>query len=683
VDERANVSGVVLVSAKKTFCVGADLRELRNVVPGETAETAEFLRAVKAALRRLEMVGRPVVAALSGAALGGGLEIALACHHRLVLDDPSIQIGLPEVSLGLLPGAGGVVRTVRMLGLRDALANVLLEGTRYSPADAKAIGIVDELVARREDLFPAARAWIVAHPDAAQPWDREGYEMPGGKPAGTDLDPYLEGLSARLRQQVKGHDYPAPHHILAAAVEGAHADDFEIASEIEGRHFLDLVTSQTAKNMIQTFFDSQAVRGSRGQPRAREVSAARRAVVLGAGMMGSGIAYVCAQAGIDVVLKDVDLESARRGKTHCERVVEQTVARGRATRADASALLARITPTANAADAAGADLVIEAVFEDPDLKRRTYAEIEPHIAKDALLASNTSTLPISDLAAAVTTPAQFVGLHFFSPVDRMTLLEIVKGKQTSSDTIQRSLDLARQLGKTPIVVNDSHGFFTTRVIVRFLDEGAGMLQEGVPAASVEQASSEAGYPAPVLALCDELSLTLLRSLRQHADTAAELAGRAPRARPADIVIDRMIDEFDRAGRRAGAGFYEYIDGKRSNLWTGLKEAFGDEHVDIPLADLKDRMLFIEALEAMKCLDEGVIESVAEANVGSILGIGFPSWTGGVLQYINGYPGGPQGFVARASDLSERYGARFAPPDSLVDKADRGLTWTDGPMLAGA
>jgi 3-hydroxyacyl-CoA dehydrogenase/enoyl-CoA hydratase/3-hydroxybutyryl-CoA epimerase len=676
--EKDTISGVVITSAKKTFFAGGDLNDLKKAGKEDAADVATFVREGKAVLRRLETLGKPVVAAINGAALGGGLEITLACHHRVIVDDPKAVLGFPEVQLGLLPGAGGVVRSVRLLGIVDALMQLLLQGQRLKPAKAKEIGLVHEVVATRDELVPAAKAWITAQPTdepTVQPWDVKGYKIPGGTPSSPALAQNLPAFPANLRKQLKGANYPAPHHIMAAAVEGAQVD-FDTASEIEGRYFVDLVTGQVAKNMIQAFFfDLQQVNGDRGRPEGIEPFTATKVVVLGAGMMGAAIAYVCAKAGIEVVLKDVDQAAADRGKDYSKTLVEKAVARGRLTEERAAALLARITPTTDAAAAAGADLVIEAVFEDPAVKAQVFAEIEPHLADGALLGSNTSTLPITELAEGVSRPADFIGLHFFSPVDKMPLLEIIKGEQTGDEAVYRALDVARQIGKTPIVVNDSRGFFTSRVIGTFVNEGIAMLTEGVPAPSIEQASSQAGYPAPVLQLMDELNMELAARIRKASREAIEVEGGTWVEHPAFAVVDRMLEE-GRAGKLRGAGFYEYAEGRRQGLWPGLKDAFGGTNHDVPFEDLKERMLFIEALETVKCLDERVIESVADANIGSIFGIGFPGWTGGVLQYINGYEGGVAGFVARARELAETYGGRFEPPASLVEKAERGERYSD-------
>ena len=682
--EKDSIKGVVLTSGKSTFFAGGDLNDLLAARPEDAPRFGEQVTVLKSLLRRLETLGKPVVAGIDGAALGGGLEICLATHYRIATENRGIQLGFPEVQLGLLPGAGGVVRSVRKFGLVDALMKLLMEGKRYRAAEALEMGLIDEIVPGADDLIPAAKKWIEANPEAQQPWDAPGYKLPGGKPSHPALAANLPAFPANLRKQLKGANYPAPHHIMAAAVEGAQVD-FDNAIAIEGRYFVDLVSSQVAKNMIQAFFfDLQAVNGDRGRPAEIEPFAAKKVVVLGAGMMGAAIAYVSAKAGIEVVLKDVDQAAAERGKAYSEKLVAKGVERGKTTQEKGDALLALITPTTDPAAADGADLVIEAVFEDPGVKAKVFAEIEPHLADDALLGSNTSTLPITGLAENVSRPADFIGLHFFSPVDKMPLLEIIKGEETSDETLYKALDFAKQIKKTPIVVNDSRGFFTSRVIGTFINEGIGMLQEGVPAPSIEQASSQAGYPAPVLQLSDELNLKLMRKIRVAAQEAAEAEGSGWDAHDSTLVIDRMLDEFDRPGRLEGKGFYSYgEDNKRSGLWEGLTETFGGTNREIPFEDLKERMLFIEAIETVKCLDEGVIETVSDANIGSIFGIGFPGWTGGVLQYINGYEGGPAGFVARARELAEAYGERFTPPDSLVAKAESGETYKDEALVPSA
>ncbi|MFF0174222.1 3-hydroxyacyl-CoA dehydrogenase NAD-binding domain-containing protein [Micromonospora profundi] len=665
--ERDHIAGVIITSAKKTFFAGGDLDALLRLTPADAEASEAETRLLKDTVRRLETLGRPVVAAINGSALGGGLELALGCHHRIVLDNPAIEIGFPEVTLGLLPGCGGVVRSVRLLGVTDALSNWLLRGQRRRPQDALSHGLVDAIAADEADMMDAARAWIAANPDAMQPYDRKGYKIPGGTPSTPALAAQLPAVPAILRKQLKGAPYPAPLNIVAAAVEGAQVD-LDTALTIEGRYFTELATGQIAKNMIKAlFFDVQAA-GS------RDIGADHpplgRVAVIGAGMMGAAIAYVCARAGMRVVLKDVTVEGALRGKAYSVGVLDKAVARGTSTPDERDAILARIEPTEDIADLADVDLAIEAVFEDPALKQKVYAEIE-QVAPEALIASNTSTLPITLLAEGVSKPEEFIGLHFFSPVDKMPLVELIRGERTNEATLQRVLGLVRRIRKTPIVVNDSRGFFTSRVIGTFTNEGVAMLAEGIPAATIEQASSQAGYPAPVLALMDELTLTLPRRIRQETAAATVAAGGTWQPHAADAIIDRMIDDFGRPGRSGGAGFYDYRDGKRVGLWPGLRDNFGGTNLDTPFEDLKERMLFIEAVESVRCLEEGVLTSVVDANVGSILGIGYPSWTGGVLQYINQHEGGLPGFVARARVLAERYGDRFSPPPLLLAMADRG------------
>jgi 3-hydroxyacyl-CoA dehydrogenase/enoyl-CoA hydratase/3-hydroxybutyryl-CoA epimerase len=669
--EREEIAGVVLTSAKRTFFAGGDLNELLAVGRDDEDAFAAQVTLTKRQLRRLETFGRPVVAAVAGAALGGGLELALAAHHRVVLDDPDLRLGQPEVTLGLMPGAGGVTRSVRLLGIAGALDNLLLEGRELSPAAALELGLVDQLLASQAELIPAAKAWIAANPDAAQPWDREGYRLPGGSPLDVEVYPLLPVLSARLDAKLRGADYPAPRAILAAAVEGGQVD-FETAEEIEGRYFVSLVVGPTAKNMIQAFFfDMQRVRRRRVEGVEKQSPPVTKVAVLGAGMMGAGIAYVCAKAGIEVHLFDVSEGAAEAGKGYSERLVARAAGRDPDSADAGQELLARIHPSADVEAAAGSNLMVEAVFEDSEVKAGAYAAAEPHLAQAALLASNTSTLPITDLAKGVSRPDDFLGLHFFSPVDRMPLLEIVRGERTSPQALARALDFARQIGKTPIVVNDSRGFYTSRVIITFQNEGMRMLAEGIPAPTIEQASAQAGYPVPVLQLCDELNLNLLRSVREETRIAVEAAGQEFVPNPADLLVDRMLDEFDRGGRRAGAGFYDYEDGRRVRLWPGLAEAFGSRLDDLPpLEDLKERMLFAESLESFACLEEGVIDSAADANIGSILGIGYPRWTGGAIQFAHGYEGGMLGFVRRAAELADRYGERFRPSSELLARTER-------------
>ncbi|QEU90276.1 3-hydroxyacyl-CoA dehydrogenase NAD-binding domain-containing protein [Streptomyces kanamyceticus] len=670
------IRGFIYTSAKKTFFAGGDLKDMIKVGPENAQQAFDTGTAIKNSLRRIETLGRPVVAAINGAALGGGYEIALASHHRVALDAPGSKIGLPEVTLGLLPAGGGVTRTVRLMGITDALLKVLLQGTQYNPKRALENGLVHELAATPEEMIEKARAFIDANPESQQPWDKPGYRIPGGTPAHPKFAANLPAFPANLKKQTAGAPYPAPRNIMAAAVEGSQVD-FETALTIEARYFTELVTGQIAKNMIQAFFfDLQAVNSGANRPKGIEPKTVRKVAVLGAGMMGAGIAYSCARAGIDVVLKDVSAEAAAKGKAYSEKLCAKAVAKGRTSQDKADALLARITPTADPQALAGCDAVIEAVFEDTSLKHKVFQEIQHVVEPDALLCSNTSTLPITQLAEGVERPVDFIGLHFFSPVDKMPLVEIIKGERTGDEALARAFDLVRQINKTPIVVNDSRGFFTSRVIGHFINEGVAMVGEGIEPASVEQAAAQAGYPAKVLSLMDELTLTLPRKIRNETRRAVEEAGGSWAGHPSDTVIDRMVDEFERPGRSGGAGFYDYEDGRRGKLWPGLREHFTKPGYEIPFEDMQERMLFSEALDTVRLVEEGVLTSVADANIGSIFGIGFPGWTGGVLQYINGYEGGLTGFVARARELSERYGDRFLPPALLVEKAEKGLKFTD-------
>ncbi|MEV6288721.1 3-hydroxyacyl-CoA dehydrogenase NAD-binding domain-containing protein [Kribbella sp. NPDC051770] len=661
--------GVVITSAKKTFFAGGNLQLISQARPEDAAQVFATVEEVKRQLRALETLGVPVVAAINGSALGGGLEIALACHHRIVADDNRIELGVPEVTLGLLPGGGGVTRAVRMLGLQDALMQVLLQGQRMKPAHAQSVGIVDEIVPR-DELLARAQQWIESYDgDAKQPWDRDGYKIPGGRPSSPKLAAFLPAFPANLRKQLKGAPYPAPRAIMSAAVEGAQVD-FATASRIESRYFVSLATGQIAKNMINAFFfELQAINAGASRPDGVPAYRAVKVGVLGAGMMGAGIAYSCAKVGIEVVLKDVSLEAAEKGKQYSEKLLAKQLKKGRTTAAKAEAFLSLITPTADPNDLAGCDLVIEAVFESEELKQKVFAEIAGVVEPDALLCSNTSTLPITSLADGIDRPDDFIGMHFFSPVDRMPLVELIVGDKTSDRALAKAYDVVRQIKKTPIVVNDSRGFFTSRVFGTLVMEGAAMVAEGVDPVTVERAATQMGFPAPPLAMLDEVTLTLPQKIRDAARAAGDSAG-AFDEHPGMAVTDRLVSEFDRKGKAAGAGFYEYPADGPKRLWPGLWEHFGGA-ADVPFADLQERLTFAMSLETVKCLDEGVLRSVADANIGSIFGIGFPPLYGGALQYINQYAGGLPGFVARARELAAAYGSRFEPSALLVRKAEAG------------
>jgi 3-hydroxyacyl-CoA dehydrogenase/enoyl-CoA hydratase/3-hydroxybutyryl-CoA epimerase len=685
--DESSVTGVVVASAKKTFFAGGNLRLLIQAGPDDAPRIFAEAEGIKADLRRLEKLPRPVVAAINGAALGGGYEITLACQHRILVDDPKAEVGLPEASLGLLPGAGGVTRVTRMLGIQSALMDVLLQGTRFRPADALNKGLVDELVATRDELVPAAKQWIRDHRDdeaaAYNAWDRPGYKMPGGTPKTPALAAFLPAFPALLRQQTKGADYPAQRAILSAVVEGASVD-FDTATRIESRYLTKLVVGQNSKNMIQAFFfDLQAINAGTLRPQGFETFRATKVAVLGAGMMGAGIAYSCARAGMEVVLKDVSAEAAERGKAYSAKLLDKAISRGKSTEEKKAELLARITPTGDAADLTGCDLVIEAVFEDPTLKHRVFAEVAPYVNPNALLCSNTSTLPITQLATGLDEGARpsFLGLHFFSPVDKMPLVEIIKGKDTSEAALAKAYDVVQQIRKTPIVVNDSRGFYTSRVIGFMVNEGLAMLAEGVHPLSLERAATQSGYPVGPLQLTDELNMELMLKIAKATADAADSEGFAYTEHPGSAVVKRMV-EIGRPSRLKGAGFFEYDEnGARSGIWPGLVAEYPVAETPIPFQDVKDRMLFAEALETAKCFEEGVITSAAAANIGSIMGIGFPPNTGGAAQFMTGYEAadgsiGLRAFVARADELAAAYGARFRPTDRLREMAERGESFPE-------
>jgi 3-hydroxyacyl-CoA dehydrogenase/enoyl-CoA hydratase/3-hydroxybutyryl-CoA epimerase len=677
-NDPASIKGVIVSSAKKTFFAGGDLKLMTQATPADAQRLFDEVETIKATLRKLETSGKPVVAAINGAALGGGLEIALACHHRIAVDG-GYSVGLPEATLGLLPGGGGVTRTVRMFGIADALMKFLLQGQQMKPAKALSEGLVDEVVASQDELIPAAKAWIEANADneeaASQPWDRKGYRMPGGLPSNPKLAAFLPAFPANLRKQTKGALYKAPRAIMSAAVEGAQVD-FDTASRIESRYLVTLIVGQQFKNMTQAFFfDLGAINAGKSRPEGIAPTKAEKIAVIGAGMMGAGIAYVSAKAGFQVVLKDISIEAAEKGKAYSQNIVDKAVSRGRLSQEKADELLARITPTDDYGLLEGSDFVIEAVFESVKLKHDVFGELQKVVKPDALLGSNTSTLPITILADGVERPEDFIGIHFFSPVDKMPLVEIIAGEKTSDEAIARVIDYTKAIKKTPIVVGDSRGFFTSRVIGTFVNEGIGMLAEGVSPVSIERATTQAGFPAPVLQLTDELNMELMLKIRNESKAAVEEAGGTWEPAAAEAIIDQMI-ELGRPSRLKGAGFYEYVDGKRQGLWSGLAEKFPVADEQPPFEDLKERLTFIMSLETIKCLDEGVLRTTQDANIGSIFGIGFPAMQGGAIQYVNGYEAadgsiGVEAFTARAQELAATYGDRFTPPASLVEKAKNG------------
>nr|WP_296336255.1 3-hydroxyacyl-CoA dehydrogenase NAD-binding domain-containing protein [uncultured Acidovorax sp.] len=654
----AALKGIVLASAKTSFFAGADLKATMRLTPADAPSAFGEIERMKKHFRTLETLGIPVVACLNGAALGGGWEVALVAHYRIAVADPKVQFGLPEVTLGLMPGATGVTKMTRLLGLMGAQPYIL-EGKLFNPAEALELQLVHELVTAREQLLPAALAHIATHPHAVQPWDDKNYKMPGGTPANPKIAGALTVAPAMLKKTTRGR-YPAPEAALAAMVEGAMVD-YDTALRIESRYLARLMTGPVARNMINTFFfDMNAIKSGKSRPAVNGAVAPRykpqKVGILGAGMMGAGIAWAQASRGIATVLKDVSTEKAEAGKAYSAKLTQARVDKGRMTAEAQQALLARITPTASAADLAGCDLIIEAVFESRDLKARVTQEAEPQLAPGGFFASNTSTLPISGLATASSKPEKFVGIHFFSPVDKMKLVEIIRGKQTDDETVARAFDYVQALGKVPIVVNDSRGFYTSRTFGTFVMEGAAMLGEGIPAAAIENAAMQAGLPVGPLAVLDETALSLsVHVLEQtRADYAAE--GKTYTATPGELLVERMVKELKRPGRAGGGGFYDYPAGAKKHLWPELKHLFEKPGVEWSVQEIQDRLLYRQAVETARCLAEGVLTSVHDANIGSIFGIGFPAWTGGAMQFI--YGTGVEAFFRRADELAARYGTGF-------------------------
>ena len=662
--------GVLFRSNKSTFFAGGNLDDLYATTKENAHILYDMVNRLKLAMRELETSGKPVVACINGAALGGGWELALSCHHRIALEK-GVNLGMPEVTLGLLPGGGGVVRMTRLLGLQAALP-FLAEGRQFKPEKGKTLGLIDEVVQTEDKLVESAVSWIKANPSVKQPYDVKGYRVPGGTPTTPALAKMLPIAPAMLKAQTKG-TLPAPESILSVMVESLQVD-IDSAMRIESRYFVELVCGQVAKNMIGTFwFQLNEIKAGARRPKGVEPSKVTKLGVLGAGMMGAGIAYSSACKGIEVVLKDVSLENAEKGKAYSENLLNKKVSKKRMTAEERDAILNAITATGNAEELAGCDLIIEAVFEDRGLKAKVTQEAEAQLADSAIFASNTSTLPITGLAEASARPANFVGLHFFSPVDKMPLVEIICGQQTSDETLAKAYDYVLQIGKTPIVVNDSRGFFTSRVFGTFATEGIAMLGEGLPAAAIENAAYLSGFPVGPLAVTDEVSMTLVEKIRNQTIKDLLAEGKQYLSHPADPIVDRML-EADRAGKLAGAGFYDYPKGGKKHLWAGLKETFQKDEVAIDLTEMKDRLLYIQAIETVRCVEEKVLTSVRDANIGSIMGIGYPVWTGGILQFIN--QTGLDEFIKRAEQLHEKCGERFAVPQLLKNMAKDGLTFKD-------
>jgi 3-hydroxyacyl-CoA dehydrogenase/enoyl-CoA hydratase/3-hydroxybutyryl-CoA epimerase len=659
-----DLRGIILTSAKETFLAGADIDEMFAV--NDAKLFFDRAQELKAGLRWLETQGKPVVAAINGTALGAGFELPLACHYRIAIDKPKVEIGLPEVTLGLLPGGGGVTRMVRLIGLQPAFL-YLTEGKKVSPKEALSDGLIHALAADRDDLMKKAMDYIMANKSVKQPWDQDGYKIPGGSPLTPKVAQMLPVAPAMLAKKTH-NNYPAPLAIMAAAVEGA-VVDIETATRIESRYFAHLATGKVAKNMINVFWKQlNALNAGKSRPDIKEKFTFKKVGILGAGMMGSGIAYACAMSGIEVVLKDVSQEVADKGKAYSEGLLKKRVSKGKATKEKADEILNRIKASIDPADLKGCDMIIEAVTENRKIKALVTAEAEAQMDASGVFASNTSTLPITGLAEKSSRPAQFIGLHFFSPADRMPLVEIIVGKETSPETLARSFDFVKQIKKTPIVVNDSRGFYTSRVFSTYVLEGISLLAEGNHPRVIESAALQAGMPVGPLALTDEVSLSLMAHIRTQTAEDLKAEGKTIPVHAAFETVDKMINEYNRTGKAAGAGFYEYPKDGKKFLWPGLAEAF-PHTTDLDQKTMIERIMMIQCIETVRCMEEGVLTSVPDGNIGSIFGWGFAPFKGGTLQYINDY--GFKEFIARANELTAKYGERFKVPALLEQMAKEG------------
>ncbi|MBI5900586.1 MAG: enoyl-CoA hydratase/isomerase family protein [Rhodocyclales bacterium] len=666
------VKGVVVASAKKDFIAGGDLAELAGAT-----DAAAFHASISnwhKLMRGIELGGKPVAAALNGSALGGGMEIALSCHYRVAADNPKARFGFPEVTLGLLPGAGGTQRVPRLVGMQDA-APLLMEGKRIMAAEAQKIGLIHAVVKVGAERT-AARQWVMdsvaSGAKPLQPWDAKGFKIPGGGPNTPGGMQMLMAANAMLREKTYDN-YPAPKHILSCVYEGL-STNLDTGLAIEARYFTNLVMSPVSKNMIRSlFFGMQEANRLASRPASLTNPVApqkyTKVGMLGAGMMGAGIAMCTAQAGIELILLDTTTEAAEKGKAYAAKQWGKQVAKGRMTQEAVDALLARIKPTADYADLAGCELVIEAVFEKREIKAEVTKKTEAVIASDAIFASNTSTLPITGLAEASTRPANFIGLHFFSPAEKMPLVEIIVGKATSDATLARSMYYVRAIGKTPIVVNDSRGFYTSRVFGTYVSEGMALLEEGVPPALIDKAGLMAGMPVGPLALADEVSIELVHKIAQQA--RADL-GSAYVERATDRVASKMVADLGRLGRKSGAGFYDYPAEGAKRLWPGLAEHFkvGAGDTAIPTVEqIIERLILVQSVETARCLEEKVLRAAIDADVGAILGWGYPPFRGGPIGWLHTL--GLAEAVAALDRLAERYGPRFAAPKILRGMASRG------------
>jgi 3-hydroxyacyl-CoA dehydrogenase/enoyl-CoA hydratase/3-hydroxybutyryl-CoA epimerase len=676
----AAVRGIVVTSAKPDFAGGMDLNVLARMKADAGPDPArglfDGLMSMHRLLRRLELAGmdprsktggKPTAAALPGTALGIGLEIALACHRRFAADRPEAKIGLPEIKVGIFPGGGGTTRLTRMLGVMAA-APYLMEGKLVDPAAAKAAGLIDEVLPADRLLARARDRVLAAKPaDLVKPWDARGWKMPGGGPYHPAGFMTFVGASAMVLGQTQGV-YPAARALLSAVYEGALVD-FDTALRIEARYLTRVLMNPSSGAMMRTIFiDKEALEKGARRPAVADQKVARLGV-LGAGMMGAGIAHVAALAGIPVVLLDSTQENAEKGRKSIETLLDKAIARRRMSSSRKAAILDLVAPTTDFAALAGCDLIVEAVFEDPDVKADVTRRAEAAIGADAIFASNTSTLPISDLAGVSQRPEQFIGIHFFSPVERMMLVEIIRGRQTGDRAVAKALDFARQIRKTPIVVNDARFFYANRCIIPYLNEGVRMLGEGVLPALIENAARLVGMPLGPLQLLDETSIDL--GVKIARATRAAMGDAYPDA-AADDVLFWMADQ-GRLGRKAKAGFYAYDEaGKRLGLWPGLAERFPPAAAQPDLAEVQHRLLFAQVLEAVRALEQGVLTDIREGDVGAVLGWGFAPWSGGPFGWLDIL--GAARAVTICDDLTARHGSRFEAPKLLRDLASRGETF---------
>lgn len=657
-----NVKGVIVTSARRMFMAGGDLRMLGQ----ELKNPAEFLEGafeMHRNFRAIDTGGKPFVAAINGVALGGGMELALTCHHRICVNSTKIKLGFPEAKVGLLPGGGGTAKAPYLLGLQNGLM-YLMQGIEARPQKALKDGLIGAVVETEADLIPAAKKWIAENPKPVQPWDNKKYRIPGGGLMSPNGAQVMMGGAGNLRKMTHGR-YPNMQYIMSVVYEGMQLP-IDRALEIEARYFTKCLTSKEAKNMIRTgFFAIQEAKKGKAKPEGVGKYEIKKLGILGAGMMGAGIAYVSAKAGMDVVLKDVSEEGAEKGKDYSRALVKKQMGRGRMTEEKGNALLGRIETTADAASVAGSDLIIEAVFENPDLKARVTKETEAVLGKDKIYASNTSTIPITLLAKASERPENFIGIHFFSPVDKMPLVEIIVGEKTSDEAIGAAIDYVVAIGKIPIVVNDSRGFFTSRCFGSFTSEGIYLLEEGVPAVMIENIAKNYGMPVGPLAVSDEVSLTLGLHVMESDPRLKD----TPEMMRLYEIQKKLVHEYGRKGKKAGAGFYEYPAKGKKKVWKELNTIFNSNIDTLDKETIAKRIMHRQALESYRCLEEGVLNTVKDGDIGSVLGWGFPIYTGGAISYIDFV--GIQTFVAECDDFTERFGARFSVPASLRALAAQG------------